>query len=169
MALKGLFMKRPFCLFSLFLAFFLFAQGTHAAPVSKGARYRSNGEVTSVDGLYSRRSRAQPASRGWSGDTTPECTVRSKNLLKDIHRFDLVDFEFVDEQGEASIDQIKKTGVALPKEEGLPVGKAVQGALESAGQVAKGVTGPVTPVNEVVSAAADATTGATGSVLNEAS
>ncbi len=162
-------MKRPFALFSLFLVVSLFVQNSHAAHASKGARHQSSGEVTSVDSLYSRISILHPAIKGFSGDTTTEFTVSSKDLLKNINKFDLVDFEFVDEQGEAKIDNIKKTGVAPPKEEGLPVGKAVQGVLESAGQVAKGVTSPVTPVNEVVSAATDATTGATGAVLNEAS
>ena len=157
-------MKKMF----LMLVLFLCAAGTFQA-VAKPSQFESKGEVTSVDPLYSRVTIKHPAISGFSGDAETEFFVSSADLLKGISKGDLVDFTIVDEKGDTLIEKITRTGVAPVKDETLPLGRAVQGVLEATGEAAKTVSSPIAPAHEVVSGTVGATTGATDSVLHDAS
>lgn len=131
-------------------------------------RYEGSGEVISADPLYSRVTIEHGPISGFSGGPETEFFVTSPAILKDISRRDLVNFVIVDQKGDARIEKIIKTGVAPEKEDGLQVGKAVQGALVSTGEAAKVIASPLPPAHEIVSGTVGVTTDATGSVLEEA-
>ena len=158
-------MKKTFFLLTLFS--FLIAPALFAAE-PQVRQFSGSGEVTSVDPLYSRITIQHHAIKDFAGDTETEFVVASADLLKKISKGDLVDFEFTDSKGDVKIDKITRTGQAAPKQEGIPVGKAVQDVLVGTGDVVKGVTQPITPVHEAANSTMDATTNATGSVLNDA-
>ena len=132
-------------------------------------RFEGSGEVLSVDPMYGRITIRHGVIKGFlaGGDET-EFVVTSSSILKDISKRDLVDFVIVEEKGDDQIEKITKTGQAPIKEEGLPIGRAVQGVLEATGEAAKTVTTPITPVHDVVSGAVGATTDTTGVVLDDA-
>ncbi len=137
-----------------------------AAPTEK--HYQGSGEVTSVDPLYSRITIKHGPIKNFVGDEETEFFVSSTDILKGIAKRDLVDFSLVDVKGDVRVEKITKTGEAPIKEEGLPLGQAVQGALVATGEAAKTVTSPITPAHEVVSGTVGATTGATDEVLRDA-
>lgn len=156
-------MKKIFLFLVLSLSF---SSVLYAA--SKPSHFESSGEVTSVDPLYSRITIKHPAIKGFSGDAETEFFVSSPDILKGISKDDLVNFSLVDEKGDTRIEKITKTGIAQPKEEGLPLGRAVQGVLVATGEAAKTVSSPIAPAHEVVSGTVGATTDTTESVLHDA-
>lgn len=131
-------------------------------------KFTGSGEVTSVDPVYSRVTIQHKPIQGFVGGDETEFFVASQDLLKGINRYDLVDFSFEDKRGDVQITEITKTGVAAPKDDSIPLGRAVQGALVSTGEAAKTVTSPIPGVNEVVSGAFGATTDTTEPVLHDA-
>ena len=157
-------MKKAYFLITLFS--FLAVPAAFSAESVR--HFSGSGEVTSVDPLYSRITIQHSAIKDFAGDTETEFVVVSADLLKNISKNDLVDFEFTDNKGDVKIEKITRTGQAPPKQEGIPVGKAVQDVLVGTGEVVKGVTQPITPVHDAAGSTLDATTGATGSVLNDA-
>ena len=131
-------------------------------------RYSGHGEVTSSDPVYSRVTIRHKPIQGLISDGETEFTVPSPALLKQINRYNLVDFTFGYTQGDILIHTIVKTGVASPKDDPLPIGQAVQGALVSTGRAAKTMTSPIPAVNQVVENAVGATTDTTEPVLENA-
>ncbi|HXV19084.1 MAG TPA: copper-binding protein [Candidatus Omnitrophota bacterium] len=148
-------------LFSFGLCFLSLAQ---AEP----KHYKGEGEVLSVDPLYSRITIEHGAITDFAGDGETEFFVTDAKLLKEVSRRDLVEFTITEDKGEAFIDKITVVGVAEKKPEGLEVGKVVQDVLVGTGEVAKVVTSPIAPANEVVSGTVDATTGATDEMIGDA-
>ncbi len=148
---------------SLFAAICL-VQSTSFASAK---RLEAKGEVLSVDAVYSSVAIKHGAIKGFAGDGQTEFTVVSADLLKAINKGDLVDFTLVDEKGEVRIEKIVRTGQAVPEKE-TGMGKVVQDVLVGTGEIAKGITTPIEPAHQVVSGAVGATTGATGSLLNDA-
>ncbi len=148
---------------SLFAAV-CFVQSSSFAAVK---RIEAKGEVSSVDPVYSSVTIKHGAIKGFAGDGSTDFTVVSADLLKSINKSDLVDFTIVDDRGDVRIEKIVRTGQAVhQKEPGM--GKVVQDVLVGTGEVAKGITSPIEPAHQLVSGTVDATTGATGSVLNDA-
>ncbi len=131
-------------------------------------QFQGSGEVLEVEPLYSRVQIKHGPIPGLQGGVDNLFFVDSPELLKSIQKRDLVEFTVIEEKGDARLVAIKKTGEAPPKEENTEFGKAVQGVLTTTAGVAKAVTSPLPPANEVASGALDATTDATGSVLDEA-
>lgn len=158
-------MKRAF--FS-FLSFLMILSAPCLAEDGAVKNFPGSGEVLSVDPLYSRVTIAHTPIKDFSGGPETEFFVRSSSLLKGISPRDLVEFQIEEIKGDAQIIEIKKTGEAPPREEGVPVGRVVQDALMGTGELVKGVTQPLAPVGEVTSSVVGATTDATGSVLNDA-
>ena len=147
----------------LFLSLFISIPG-HAADKT----YQGSGEVVTVDPLYSRITIETDAIKDYSAAGENEFVVSSPELLKDISRHDLVDFEIQEVRGEAKINKLTKTGVAPEEDEGTPIGKAVQEVLTGTGQVVKTVTTPITPVGAAIGNAVGDTTEATGNLVGDA-
>ncbi len=171
-------MKKSLALFLLISAFILQASPLFAADAK---RYQKTGEVLSVDPIYGqitikhireiRSSTGDGDPKAWDNGTMDAGTlffVNSKDLLKNIHKKDLIHFSIVEVKGDAQIDRIEKIGVAPDEKEGTPIGDAVQGVLMATGEAAKAVTSPIQPAHEVASATTDATTNTTGAVLDNA-
>lgn len=158
-------MKKSFLAVS---ALFCFGLSFLSLAQAEPKIYKGEGEVLSVDPLYSRITIQHGAITDFAGDGETEFFVTDAKLLKEVSRRDLVEFTITEDKGEAFIDKIAVVGVAEKKVEGLEVGKAVQDVLVGTGEVAKAVTSPITPANEVVSGTVGATTEATGSVLDDA-
>ena len=156
-------MKKALILWSIFV---FTPSVVWAAP--KEAAYQGSGEVTSVDPLYSRITIKHGAIKNFVAESETEFFAESSDLLKDIHKRDLVDFKVMDRSGDTRLTQIKKTGEAPIKDETLPIGRAVQDVLVATGEAAKTVSSPIAPAHEVVSGTVGATTGATDSVLHDA-
>ncbi len=140
---------------------------SYAAKESDVAHFHGEGTVTSVDPVYSRITIEHLPIKGFSSGNATSFVVSSPALLKKISTSDLVSFDIEDTNGDAQIVKIERTGQALPKENGLPLGRAAQDVLEGAGAVVKTVASPIAPVSEVANATTDATTNATGSVLSD--
>ena len=157
---------------SLALLLFISALALQPSPVSAAneiKRYQGTGEVLNVDPLYGQITIKHGEIKGFvAGGNETLFFVVSKELLKNIHTKDLVDFSIVEVKGDAQIDRLMKIGVAPDKKEGLQVGDAVQGVLAATGEAAKAVTSPIQPAHEVTSATTDATTNTTGAVLDNA-
>lgn len=148
---------------SLFVAVFL-SQSVSFAAVK---RIEAKGEVTSVDPVYSSVTIKHGAIKGFAGDGSTDFAVVSADLLKPIHKSDLVDFTLLEDKGDARIEKIVRTGQAVPEKE-AGVGKVVQDVLVGTGEIAKGITSPIEPAHQVVSGAVGVTTDATGSLLENA-
>ncbi len=166
-------MKKPLVLFLLISTLVLQASPMFAADEIK--RYQGTGEVTSVDPLYGQITIKHGEIRGfvaggnWAAlNTGTLFFVNSKELLKNIHKKDIVNFSIVEVKGDAQIDRIEKIGVAPDEKEGIQVGDAVQAVLAATGEAAKAVTSPIQPAHEVVSGTTDAATNTTGAVLDNA-
>lgn len=152
------------------IAYFVFSfLALSTMPVFAASKEISaSGEVISADPLYKRVTIKHEAIKDFSEAGENEYTVASASLLDGLSRYDLVDFKLKTEgMGDAEITSITKTGQAEHEEEGLPIGPAVQGALESTAGAAKSLTEPIAPAHEIVSAATDATTNTTGTVLDD--
>ncbi len=158
-------MKKVFiltCLISMTAAHLLYA--TDSQP----KKFIASGHVITVDPVYLQLTIRHGAIKGFSGGADTEFYAASGDLIKNIQKDDLVDFEFTDSKGDVKIDKITKTGVALPEVE-KSLGSGVQEVLEGAGDVVKGVTSPIRPAQDVAGGVMDATTGATSNVLKDAS
>ena len=142
-----------------FISLFLTSATLHAAKDVR--HFQASGEVVTVDPVYSQITIEHPAIRDFSSGGQTQFYVSSADLLKGLAKRDLVDFEFTDNKGDVKIDKITKTGMAPPKQEGIPVGQAVQGVLQGTGEVVKTVTSPIPPVSEALGGAVDSTASAT--------
>lgn len=150
-----------FLLTGLLISFSLLPAPAFSAPKATEAK----GEVVSSDPVYSSVTIKHGAIKGYGADET--IFSIDSALLKNINRYDLVDFTIVDNKGDVRVTKITKTGVAIPEKE-AGMGQVVQDVLVGTGEVAKGITTPIEPVHQVVGGTVDATTGATGSLLSEA-
>ncbi len=154
---------------TFFLLIFLFsASSLFAADRSNAKRFTAQGEVVSVDPLYSRVTIQHDPIKGFPGGFETEFEVQSQALLKNISKSDEVLFEIEEVGGVAQIIKLERTGRSISHEDRMPLGRAAQGLLEGASSVVRTVTSPITPVNQITSAATDATTSATGAVLQDA-
>ena len=129
-------------------------------------QFHGEGEVLTVDPVYSRITIQHKAIKDFSGDRDSEFFVKSADLLKGIQTGDLVEFDITDDKGDVKIDKIQKTGIAPPKSDDVPLGQAVHDVLEGTGNVVKGVTEPLPPAHEVAKGATSITD-ATGDALKE--
>ncbi|MBI3252046.1 MAG: copper-binding protein [Candidatus Omnitrophica bacterium] len=154
---------------SLFVFAFLLSSALNAFAETKARHFESEGEVVTVDPMYGQVTIRHDVIRDFMAGGSTSFYVTSPDLLKPIRTGDLVEFSVTDTRGDARIDKIKKVGQAPPKEDKAKLGEAVQTVIVATGELAKGVTSPIEPANQVVSGAADATSGATGSVLKDVS
>lgn len=159
-------MKHLKSILFLFLAVLTYLTCHEAKAAEK--KFEGKGEVVSVDPMYKRITIKHGAIKNFEGDGETEFFVKSEKELKDLARYDLVDFTIAENKGDTRIESLKKTGVAEQPQEGFQIGEAAQGALESTAGAVKTITSPIPPVNTVASAAVDGTTNATGAVLEEA-
>lgn len=154
---------------TLWLALLLLPLGAFTADVhAKTQTFDAKGEVVSADPLYGRVSIQHGAIKGFAGNEETEFVVKSKDLLNGLSKRDLVDFTIEENNGDAQIIRISKTGTAPPTDDRLPIGKIAQDVLVATGEVAKTVTMPIDPAHQVVSSTVGATTDVTGSVLKDA-
>lgn len=154
---------------NLFLALLTLTLATACSDaLAKAKTFNADGEVVSVDPVYSSVTVEHKAIKGFSGAGQTAFIVTDKAVLKSLTARDLIEFEITQGMGEVVIDKIRKTGVAPEKSDSLPIGKTVQGALESTAGAAKSLTEPIAPAHHVVSGTMDATTNATGAVLDDA-
>jgi hypothetical protein len=152
------------------LAFFVLISGLTSAAwagPSSTRTFDASGEVVTVSPVYSRITIRHETIPGFSEAGETEFPVVSKDLIAKIAARDLVKFKIVDDRGDLSVTQIERIGTAPEPEKGR-LGRALQETLEGVGEAAKTVASPIPPAGELVGAAADATTGATGSVLPNA-
>lgn len=150
----------------LFLFFYFVGLPVSFADSASVKRFQGNGEVVSVDPVYSRITINHSLIKDFAHDGETEFVVSSPALLKKISKSDLVSFDIEETRGDAQIVKIERTGQAPPKEEGIGLGRAAQDVLEGAGAVVKTVASPIAPIGQVANATADATTNTTGSVLS---
>ena len=150
-----------------FISFFLFSQSSFAAD-AKVRQFHSTGEVLSVDPVYSRVTIEHAPVKDFPSGNDSEFFVESASLLKGIQKGDLVEFDLTDTKGDVKINKIVKTGVAAPKSDTLPLGRAVSDVLHGTGDVVKGVTAPIAPVHEVAKSATSVTD-ASGDAVSDAS
>ena len=143
-------MKKSFAFFFLFL---LIQTPIIYADNAQVKTFHSEGEVTSVDPVYSRVTIQHAPIKGLTGDMETEFVVKSSDLLKKISRSDLVSFDIENNQGNYEIVKIEKTGVAPPKEEGVPLGQAAKDVFDGAGKVVQTVAAPIAPVSEAAGGA----------------
>lgn len=142
-----------------------FASAVWAAP-AENRTFDASGEVLSVTPVYSRITIKHDAIPDFSGSGETEFTASSKEILETVSGGDLVNFTITETRGDAKITKIERTGVAVKEEQHL--GQAIQQTLEGAGEAVTGVAAVIPPAGEVVGAASNAATGATGSVLDNA-
>lgn len=141
-------------LLTLLLLFSLICiPASHASDSAEVKRFHGDGEVTSIDPVYSRITIHHTAIKGFGADSDTEFFAKSPDLLKKISKSDLVSFDIEESKGDAQIVKIEKTGQAPPKEEGVPLGQAAQGMLEGAGKVVTTVTSPIAPVSDAAGGA----------------
>ncbi len=119
-----------------FLAFFLTLPPSHAFEAVR--QFKASGEVRTVNPVSSQVTIEHGTIKGLAGEGVTEFYVSDVAILKDIAKSDLVDFEITDTKGDVRITHITKTGVAPPREEGIPVGEALQQTFQGVGQAAKG-------------------------------
>ena len=146
------------------ISLFLLVLPVHAT--SSVRDFHGNGEVVTVDPVYSQVTIRHGAIKDFAGDTTSDFYVASADMLKNIQKGDRVEFDFKDTKGDVRIEKITKTGVAEPESDGSPLGQTVQGVLQGTGDVVRGVTHPLPVANEVGNAVGD-TTEATGDALKD--
>ena len=125
-----------------FLLFFLTPTMLRAADANRS--FKGSGEVRTVDPVYSQVTIEHHAIKGLAGDGVTEFYVSDPGLVKGVATSDLVEFDVSDTKGDIKITKITKTGVAPPREEGIPVGEALQA-----------VTAPLAPVSEAIGGAAE--------------
>lgn len=155
-------MKRAFF---LLLAAAILMSNPLAAHAS--GTYEGEGVVESADPLYQRITIRHGAIKGFAGEGTTEFVVADTALIRNLSRRDLVKFTVNDQNNDASITAIEKTGVEPPAEPSK-LGQIVHETLVVTGGVAKEITKPLPPAHEVVSGAVGATTDTTGAVLDNA-
>ncbi len=141
---------------------------TVALSADKTNHFDGKGEVLSVDPLYSRITIEHAAIKGFSSEGKSEFFVVKPDLLKGISTRDLVSFSMVDEKGDVRIDKIERTGVAVEHGDGtIKINEAARAVIGATGEVARGITQPITPVNEGVKSATGATENVSDAVLDD--
>ena len=156
--------------FIFYLVFsFLFISVPSFAADAKARQFHGSGEVLTVDPMYSQVTIQHTTIKDFSGGGDGDFYVSDAAMLKGIQKGDLVEFEITDNKGDMKINKITKVGTAPPKRDSTPVGQALQEMLQGTGEVVKGVTSPIAPAHDVAGGVMDATTDATGNVLNEQS
>ena len=125
----------------------------HASEAKR--QFKGSGEVVSVDPVYSQITILHGAITGFDSEGETNFYVADTTVLKNVSKGDLVDFQLTDTKGDVKIDRLEKTGIASPKEDGVPLGQAVQDTLQGTGQVLKAVTSPLPPVSEAIGGATD--------------
>lgn len=141
-----------------FLAFFITSS---CLAFENSRQFKASGEVRTVDPVYSQVTIEHGVIKGLAHDGVTEFYVTDAALLKGIETRDQVDFEITDNKGDVRITKITKTGVAPPREEGLPVGEALQQTFEGVGQAAATLTSPIPPVSEAIGGATESAVGST--------
>ena len=150
--------------FYLLLSILFISLPSHAANTKT---FQGNGEVVTVDPLYSRITIETGPIKGYSGGGRNEFVAASADLLKDLSARDLVEFEITEVNREAKIDKIKKTGVANEKDSGTPIGQAAQEILNGAGNAVKTVTSPIPAIHDTVGEAVGTATEGTGNLVKD--
>ena len=117
--------------------------------------FEGYGEVLSVDPISSQITIQHRAIKGLEGSGDTQFYVSDAAMLKGIEKHDLVEFDLVEIKGDLKIEKLEKTGVALPREEGIPLGQAVHDTIQGTGQVLKTVTSPLPAVSDAVGGASD--------------
>ena len=138
----------------LFLLIFSASQ-CHAAE--RVRHFEGYGEVLSVDPISSQITIRHRAIKGLAGSGDTQFFVTDAAMLEGIEKHNLVELDLVETKGDLKVEKITKTGQALPQEDGIPLGQAVQDTLQGTGQVLKAVTSPLPAVSDAVSGAADST------------
>lgn len=139
-----------------------------ALSAEKAHHFDGKGEILSVDPLYSRVTIKHTAIKGFSGDGKSEFFVTKPELLKGISTRDLVSFSLADEKGDVRIDKIERTGVAEEHGDGtIKISEAARAVIGATGEVARGITQPITPVHEGVKNATGATENISDAVLED--
>jgi Cu/Ag efflux protein CusF len=151
--------------FFAFLALFLTPALCNAADAVR--EFRSSGEVSTVDPVYSQVTIMHDTIKGLAGSGTTEFYVTDAGILKDIAKGDLVDFDITDNKGDVRISKIVKTGTAPLREEGIPVGQALSDTMAGVGQVAQAVTAPIAPVSEAIGGASESAASSTDMRLKD--
>ena len=153
---------------AILLLSFLLIPSSPLSAAQKSGVFEGSGEVVTVDPAYSRITIKHGAIKDFSADGQTEFFVESQDLLKGISTLDLVDFTIRDEKGDARIEKIIKTGVAVHEEGGLRVGEAVNDVIRATGETARFVTSPIPPASDAVGGAFEATAGSTGNAVKDA-
>ena len=115
------------------------------------------GEVLSVDPISSQFTVRHRGIKGLEGSGDTQFYVTDAAMLKGIEKHNLVELDLVETRGDLKVEKITVTGQALPQEEGVPLGQAVQDTLQGTGQVLKTLTSPLPAVSDAVGGAADST------------
>ena len=147
----------------------VFISSQSFAADAKTRRFHGSGEVMTVDPLYSQLTIEHTLIKDFSGGGDGQFYVSDAAMLKNIQKGDLVEFDITDDKGDVKITKIAKVGTAPPRNDSTPVGQALQDMLQGTGEVVKGVTSPIAPAHDVAGGVMDATTDATGNVLNDKS
>ena len=155
-------------LFLVILLSLFFLPSSHAEQNDAVQKFHGEGEVVSVDPVYSRVTINHSLIKDFAHDGETEFSVQSADSLKKISKSDLVSFEIEETKGDAQIVKIQRVGQAPTKEDHMPLGSAAQEVLEGAGSIVKTVASPIAPIGQVANAATDATTNTTGSILKDA-
>ena len=138
--------------------FFLLLTTLYCHAANSSRQFSGKGEVITVDPVYSQITISHESIKGFAqeGETEfyvteageTEFYVTEAAILKGVTKGDLVDFELTDTKGDVKIDKIVKTGIAPPKDDGMPLGQALRDTLQGAGDVLGAVTAPIPPVSE---------------------
>ena len=139
------------------LLFFLLLNVSYGHTAESARQFKGNGEVVTVDPVYSQITILHGAIKGFAQDSSTQFYVTDAAHLKNITKGDLVDFDLTDTKGDVKITKIMKTGVASPKENGIPIGQAVRETLQGTGQVLGAITSPLPPVSDAIHGAMNST------------
>ncbi len=128
--------------------FFLLLTTLYCHAANSSRQFSGKGEVITVDPVYSQITISHESIKGFAQEGEAEFYVTEAAILKGVTKGDLVDFELTDTKGDVKIDKIVKTGIAPPKDDGMPLGQALRDTLQGAGDVLGAVTAPIPPVSE---------------------
>lgn len=128
--------------------FFLLLTTLYCHAANSSRQFSGKGEVITVDPVYSQITISHESIKGFAQEGETEFYVTEAAILKGVTKGDLVDFELTDTKGDVKIDKIVKTGIAPPKDDGMPLGQALRDTLQGAGDVLGAVTAPIPPVSE---------------------
>ena len=157
-------MKKSALIISLILTVVL------SVPASAGAKktFLASGEVVSSSPISSRILIKHGSIKGFSESGETEFVVSSKDMLKDLSHYDLVDFTITDDNGDVQIEKITKTGVGAPEKSGLAIGEAARDVLKATSETAQFVTSPIPPAQGLVKSTVGAVAEGTGEAVQDA-